>query len=102
MPTYNNLPKTSKFFKGKWYQKLVEDLRLAGKAKRTVYGYVRAVRKLAEFHQKSPDENLRKRRASLSAAPDRRPGSRLGNPKRHPLGHQVLLSHHLSPEVESP
>jgi site-specific recombinase XerD len=54
MPTYNNLPKTSKFFKGKWYQKLVEDLRLAGLAKRTVYGYVRAVRKLADFHQKSP------------------------------------------------
>ena len=54
MPTYNNLPKTSKFFKGKWYHKLVEDLRLAGLAKRTVYGYVRAVRKLADFHQKSP------------------------------------------------
>lgn len=54
MPTYNNLPKTSKFFKGKWYHKLVEDLRLAGLAKRTVYGYVRAVRQLADFHQKSP------------------------------------------------
>lgn len=54
MPSYNNLPKTSKYFKGKWYHKLVEDLRLAGLAKRTVYGYVRAVRKLAEFHQKSP------------------------------------------------
>ena len=33
MPTYNNLPKTSKFFKGKWYHKLVEDLRLAGLAR---------------------------------------------------------------------
>ena len=43
MPTYDNLPKTSKFFKGKWFDKMVEDLRLAGKAKRTVYGYVRAI-----------------------------------------------------------
>ncbi len=55
MPTYNTLPKPSPFFHGKWYDKLVGDLRLAGKAKRTVYGYVRAIRKLAEFHRKSPD-----------------------------------------------
>ncbi len=55
MPTYNNLPKPSAFFKGKWYQKLVDDLRLAGLAKRTVYGYVRAIRRLADFHQKSPE-----------------------------------------------
>lgn len=54
MPTYNDLPKPSAFFKGEWYQKLVDDLRLAGLAKRTVYGYVRAIRKLADFHQKSP------------------------------------------------
>ncbi len=52
MPTYENLPATSEYFKGKLYQKMVDDLRLAGKAKRTVYGYVRAVRKLADFHQK--------------------------------------------------
>ena len=54
MPTYDNLPKTSQHFKGKWFDKMVEDLQLAGKAKRTVYGYVREVRKLADFHQKSP------------------------------------------------
>lgn len=54
MPTYNNLPKTSEFFKGKWFDKMVEDLQLAGKAKRTVYGYVRAIRKLSDFHHKSP------------------------------------------------
>ena len=36
------------------FEKMVEDLQLAGKAKRTVYGYVREVRKLADFHQKSP------------------------------------------------
>ena len=55
MPTYESLPAASEHFKGNLYKRLVEDLRLAGKAKRTVYGYVRAVRKLAEFHQKSPD-----------------------------------------------
>jgi hypothetical protein len=37
MPTYDNPPKPSQFFKGKWYQKLVEDLRLAGLANRTAY-----------------------------------------------------------------
>lgn len=56
MPTYNNLPKPSKHFHGKWYDKLVDDLRLAAMAKRTVYGYVRAVRKLCDFHQKTPDK----------------------------------------------
>ena len=53
MPTYESLPAPSTYFKGALYQKMVEDLRLAGKAKRTVYGYVRAIRKLADFHQKS-------------------------------------------------
>ena len=56
MPTYENLPTRSDNFKGKLYQKMVDDLRLAGKAKRTVYGYVRAVRKLADFHQKPPNK----------------------------------------------
>ena len=56
MPTYESLPATSKYFKGELYDRLVEDLRLSGKAKRTVYGYVRAVRKLADFHQKPPHD----------------------------------------------
>ena len=56
MPTYESLPVPSPFFKGNLYEKLLQDLRLAGKAKRTVYGYVRAVRKLAEFHRKTPDK----------------------------------------------
>ena len=56
MPTYESLPVQSPFFKGNLYEKLIQDLRLAGKAKRTVYGYVRAVRKLAEFHRKTPDK----------------------------------------------
>ena len=56
MPTYENLPTPSDNFKGKLYRKMVDDLLLAGKAKRTVYGYVRAVRKLADFHQKPPNK----------------------------------------------
>ena len=56
MPTYNNVPASSPFFKGKFYDKLIEDLQLAGKAKRTVYGYVRAIRKLAEFCEKPPEQ----------------------------------------------
>ena len=56
MPTYNTLPKPSPFFKGKLYDKFVEDLILDDKKKRTVYGYVRAVRKLSEFHQRPPEK----------------------------------------------
>ena len=55
MPTYESLPAPSDFFKGSLYQQLIDDLRLAGKAKRTVYGYVRAVKKLAAFHGQAPD-----------------------------------------------
>lgn len=33
---------------------MVADLGLAGKAKRTVYGYLRAVRKLADFCETAP------------------------------------------------
>jgi len=55
MPTYESLPAESPYFNGNLFRKMVDDLRLAGKAKRTVYGYLRAVRKLADFCQKSPD-----------------------------------------------
>jgi len=55
MPTCESLPAESPFFKGNLFQKMVDDLRLAGKAKRTVYGYLRAVRKLADFCRKCPD-----------------------------------------------
>lgn len=56
MPTYESLPAESEYFNGILFRKMVEDLRLAGKAKRTVYGYLRAVRKLADFCQKWPDK----------------------------------------------
>ena len=58
MPTYDSLPAESNFFKGILFQKMADDLRLAGKAKRTVYGYLRAIRQLADFCQKSPDQLL--------------------------------------------
>ena len=54
MPTYENLPASSDYFKGSLYKKMIDDLRLAGMKKRTVYGYVRAINKLAGFHQRSP------------------------------------------------
>ncbi len=56
MPTYESLPAESKYFNGILFQKMAEDLRLDGKAKRTVYGYLRAIRHLADFCQKRPDE----------------------------------------------
>lgn len=62
MPKYESVPAQFAYFKGRLYQKLVDDFRLAGKAKRTGYGYgygyVRcgAVRKLAEYHQTSPEK----------------------------------------------
>ena len=39
MPTYESLPAQSQYFKGNLFQKMVDDLRLAEKTKRTVYGY---------------------------------------------------------------
>ena len=56
MPTYESLPAQSPFFKGILFQKMAQDLRLAGLAKRTVYGYLRAVRQLADYSEKSPDQ----------------------------------------------
>ena len=58
MPTYENLPTPSDNFKGKLYQKMVDDLRLAGKAKRTVYGYVR------RQPEAKPNSDSRRLRAS--------------------------------------
>ena len=46
----------SKYFTGKLYQRMSEDLHLAGMAKRTHDGYLRAVRQLADFCQRSPDQ----------------------------------------------
>ena len=56
MPNYQQFPAQSKHFNGKLYQRMLDDLHLAGMADRTIYGYIRAVRQLAEFSKRSPDK----------------------------------------------
>jgi integrase/recombinase XerD len=46
---------SSIFFGGALYQRMSDDLHLEGMAQRTHDGYLRAVRKLAEFLELSPD-----------------------------------------------
>ncbi len=46
----------SKFFPTKLVRKMTEDLQLIGHSPRTQQAYLRAVRKLAEFCRKSPDQ----------------------------------------------
>lgn len=56
MVNYDRLPAASNHFNGKLYQKMNDDLQLAGMAKRTVHGYLRAVRQLADYCRKRPDK----------------------------------------------
>ncbi|MEQ9408642.1 MAG: phage integrase N-terminal SAM-like domain-containing protein, partial [Fuerstiella sp.] len=44
------------FFTGPLYEKMSEDLHLTGKAQGTHDGYLREIRKLADFCQRSPDQ----------------------------------------------
>jgi hypothetical protein len=46
----------SNFFNDKLYQRMSEDLHLGGMSQRTHAGYLRAVRKLADYCQTSPDK----------------------------------------------
>lgn len=55
MVNYNHPPKSSRYFDGALYQTMSEDLQLAGFSKRTVHGYLRAVRQLADWAQTQPD-----------------------------------------------
>jgi len=55
MPSYDK-PAHSIYFNGPLYDKMSEDLHLTGKAERTVHGYLRAVRQLADWCKKSPDQ----------------------------------------------
>jgi hypothetical protein len=48
MPSYDK-PNRSTFFNGHFYDKMAEDLQLTGKSQRTVHGYLRAVRQLADY-----------------------------------------------------
>ena len=65
MPNCQKLPSQSKHFNGRLYQRMLEDLHLAGEADRTIYGYIRAVRQLAEFSQLAPDEIIRRTSAQV-------------------------------------
>ena len=56
MVNYDHPPAASRFFDGKLYQKMNDDLHLAGMSKRTVHGYLRAVRQLADYCQRRPDK----------------------------------------------
>lgn len=46
----------SEYFNGVLYQKMSDDLNLTGKGKRTHDGYLREIRKLADFCKASPDQ----------------------------------------------
>ena len=56
MPNYKNLPSASEYFGGELYQRMLDDLHLAGMANRTIYGYIRAVKQLANFAKQTPDK----------------------------------------------
>ena len=56
MVNYDQLPAASGFFDGTLYKKMNEDLQLAGMSKRTVHGYLRAVRQLADYCERRPDK----------------------------------------------
>jgi integrase/recombinase XerD len=56
MVDYNKLPAASAFFDGQLYQTMNEDLQLAGMSNRTVHGYLRAVRQLADWCKTTPDK----------------------------------------------
>jgi len=45
-----------RYFTGKLYDRMSDDLHLAGMSQRTHEGYLRAVRQLADFCQRSPDQ----------------------------------------------
>jgi site-specific recombinase XerD len=56
MVDYNQPPKSSQYFDGVLYRTMNEDLQLAGMSKRTVHGYLRAVRQLADWARVTPDK----------------------------------------------
>ena len=55
MVNYDQLPAASQFFNGKLYETMRDDLQLAGRSKRTVHGYLRAVRQFADYCQRRPN-----------------------------------------------
>ncbi len=57
----HNLPACGSFFKGELYQRMQDDLHLAGMAQRTIHGYLRSVRQLADFCRQSPTRSANNR-----------------------------------------
>jgi len=55
MANYNNSVR-SEYFNGKLYDQMTDDLHLAGMAQRTIHGYLRAVRQLADYSKCAPDK----------------------------------------------
>ena len=55
MVNYDRLPAASNYFDGKLYSNMRDDLQLAGMSQRTVHGYLRAVRQLADYCQRRPN-----------------------------------------------
>lgn len=56
MVNYDKLPKNSPYFQGDLYDTMRDDLHLAGMSNRTVHGYLRAVRQLADWAEARPDQ----------------------------------------------
>jgi site-specific recombinase XerD len=55
MPNYNQ-PVRSEYFNGEIYKRMEDDLHLAGMAQRTIHGYLRSVRQLADYSRCPPDQ----------------------------------------------
>jgi len=49
-------PSRSKYFHGPLYRRMSDDLHLVGMSRRTHDGYLRAVRQLADYVRRSPDQ----------------------------------------------
>ena len=56
MVNYNFPPSPSKSYDGVLHEAMHEDLQLAGMSQRTVHGYLRAVRQLADWAETPPDK----------------------------------------------
>jgi hypothetical protein len=84
MVNYERLPSASKFFNGKLYVAMRDDLQLAGMSKRTVHGYLRAVRQLADYCQRRPNRITEAQlsfRASSSSIRERASGNGKPSPR---------------------
>ena len=100
MVDYNKPAATSKFFNGKLYDGMRDDLELAGMSKRTVHGYLRAVRQLADYCQRRPNKitEAQLRRFFLYLKNEKQ--FAYGSLRSRIFGNQVLLLAYLQAVVE--